>query len=421
MRRQAECTGESNKRRVAVIGTGHRGAGTWGRELLATCGDVVDLVGLCDSNSLRLSPRAGRHRDRLCRFSPILAPCWPKAGPTPSWSARRTARMTITSCRRWRPASTSSPRSRWRRRAEKCRTHSRRRTPHRPPRRCRVQLPFRADRASRQGTAALRRDRRRRVGRFPLVSRRTARHGLFPPLARRAREFRQPVRAQGDASFRSAQLVSRARSRRRCSRAARSCISAATARFAASAAAPARTRAPATITSTSAKKPWLDMLYEVPSEEDGYFRDACVFREEIDIPDTMSAAMLYQQRRAGLVLAQHLHADRGLRRSPSTAIAGRIEVHHRERQPWNTPDHDEIVVMRNFGARRTHSRSAPERAVTSAAIRRCRRCCSSRASRPARAKRRRVRRCDLGPLRGRGGREHEAGAPVKVRPLLEGG
>ena len=42
------------KRRVALIGTGHRGAGTWGRELLVNCGDVVDLVGLCDSNALRL-------------------------------------------------------------------------------------------------------------------------------------------------------------------------------------------------------------------------------------------------------------------------------------------------------------------------------------------------------------------------------
>ena len=42
------------KRRVALIGTGHRGAGTWGKELLANCGELVDLVGLCDSNSLRL-------------------------------------------------------------------------------------------------------------------------------------------------------------------------------------------------------------------------------------------------------------------------------------------------------------------------------------------------------------------------------
>jgi predicted dehydrogenase len=39
--------------------------------------------------------------------------------------------------------------------------------------------------------------------------------------------------------------------------------------------------------------PWLDMLYEAPSREDGYFRDACVFRQDIDIPDTMSAAILY--------------------------------------------------------------------------------------------------------------------------------
>ena len=42
------------------------------------------------------------------------------------------------------------------------------------------------------------------------------------------------------------------------------------------------------------RDPWLDMLYEDPSREDGYFRDACVFREEIDIPDTMSAAILYE-------------------------------------------------------------------------------------------------------------------------------
>jgi len=52
---------KSAKRRVAVIGTGHRGAGTWGRELLATCGDWVELVALCDSNKLRLS----RARDAI--------------------------------------------------------------------------------------------------------------------------------------------------------------------------------------------------------------------------------------------------------------------------------------------------------------------------------------------------------------------
>ena len=43
------------KRRVAIVGTGHRGAGTWGRELLASCGKWVELVGLADVNPLRLA------------------------------------------------------------------------------------------------------------------------------------------------------------------------------------------------------------------------------------------------------------------------------------------------------------------------------------------------------------------------------
>jgi predicted dehydrogenase len=45
---------DGQKRRVALAGTGHRGAGTCGRELIANCGDWVDIVGLCDSNPMRL-------------------------------------------------------------------------------------------------------------------------------------------------------------------------------------------------------------------------------------------------------------------------------------------------------------------------------------------------------------------------------
>ena len=39
------------------------------------------------------------------------------------------------------------------------------------------------------------------------------------------------------------------------------------------------------------RDPVLEMLYEAPSHEDGYVRDACVFRDEIDIPDTMAATI----------------------------------------------------------------------------------------------------------------------------------
>jgi predicted dehydrogenase len=45
----------TNKRRVAIVGTGHRGAGTWGRDVPTTCAEHVALVGLSDLNPARLA------------------------------------------------------------------------------------------------------------------------------------------------------------------------------------------------------------------------------------------------------------------------------------------------------------------------------------------------------------------------------
>src|SRR5436190_7629378 len=42
------------RRRVALIGTGHRGASTWGRDLLAGFRASIEFVGLADQNALRL-------------------------------------------------------------------------------------------------------------------------------------------------------------------------------------------------------------------------------------------------------------------------------------------------------------------------------------------------------------------------------
>ncbi|SHL78428.1 Gfo/Idh/MocA family protein [Hymenobacter psychrotolerans] len=44
----------AKKRRVAMVGTGHRGTGMWGTQLLKEHGDVIEFVGLCDSNKGRL-------------------------------------------------------------------------------------------------------------------------------------------------------------------------------------------------------------------------------------------------------------------------------------------------------------------------------------------------------------------------------
>ena len=45
----------TNKRRLAIVGTGHRGAGTWGRDAPAAAADEVELIGLSDTNPARLA------------------------------------------------------------------------------------------------------------------------------------------------------------------------------------------------------------------------------------------------------------------------------------------------------------------------------------------------------------------------------
>ncbi len=93
---------------------------------------------------------------------------------------------------------------------------------------------------------------------------------------------------------------------------------------------------------------YLSSLFEDPSEVDGYFRDACVFREDIDVPDTMVAAIRY---RNGVQVSYSLNAFMPLE-GHYIAIngrKGRIEMRQHERQPWSVPPADEIVVMPNSG------------------------------------------------------------------------
>jgi predicted dehydrogenase len=43
------------KKRLALVGTGHRGTGFWGRTVVENYSDVVEFVGLCDNNPGRLA------------------------------------------------------------------------------------------------------------------------------------------------------------------------------------------------------------------------------------------------------------------------------------------------------------------------------------------------------------------------------
>jgi predicted dehydrogenase len=97
----------------------------------------------------------------------------------------------------------------------------------------------------------------------------------------------------------------------------------------------------------AAADPWLNALYIGPSEEDGYHRDACVFREDIDIPDTMAATILFQN---GVQASYSLNAFMPIEghHIAFNGTGGRIELRQYEKQPWDMPRHDEILLMRNF-------------------------------------------------------------------------
>ncbi len=47
------------KRKVALVGTGGRGTSLWGKDLLRDFGDLVEMVGLCDINPIRLETAKG--------------------------------------------------------------------------------------------------------------------------------------------------------------------------------------------------------------------------------------------------------------------------------------------------------------------------------------------------------------------------
>jgi predicted dehydrogenase len=94
-------------------------------------------------------------------------------------------------------------------------------------------------------------------------------------------------------------------------------------------------------------------LYADAESEDGYHRDGCVFREDVDIFDTMAALVRY---RSGAILSYSLNAFMPFEgyRLAFNGEKGRLEVRDYERQPF-APDEGTqtaIDLTRNFGTRR---------------------------------------------------------------------
>lgn len=93
----------------------------------------------------------------------------------------------------------------------------------------------------------------------------------------------------------------------------------------------------------------LKALYVDCESEDGYLRDACVFRENIDIYDTMSTQVRYTN---GALLNHSVHTFMPIEgyHLAFNGMKGRLELRQYERQPWKVPPVDEIRLTKNFGA-----------------------------------------------------------------------
>lgn len=91
-------------------------------------------------------------------------------------------------------------------------------------------------------------------------------------------------------------------------------------------------------------------LYAACEDVDGYHRDGCVFREDVDIYDTMSAVIKYSN---GAQMSYSLNAAMPFEgyRLAFNGEKGRLEMRDYERQPWPVEEESEIYLTKSFGKR----------------------------------------------------------------------
>jgi predicted dehydrogenase len=91
-------------------------------------------------------------------------------------------------------------------------------------------------------------------------------------------------------------------------------------------------------------------LYNACESADGYQRDGCVFKEDIDIWDTMNAVVKYSN---GVDMSYSVNTFMPIEGYylAFNGTKGRLEVRDYERQPWPAPAETELAVIKNFGER----------------------------------------------------------------------
>jgi predicted dehydrogenase len=92
-------------------------------------------------------------------------------------------------------------------------------------------------------------------------------------------------------------------------------------------------------------------LYFDNEHYDGYFRDGCVFREDIDIFDKMAVQIRYASK-VQVSYSLTTYSPYEGYRIAFNGTNGRLEAWIKERQPWEEEDGDVIYLTKNFGKRK---------------------------------------------------------------------
>lgn len=95
---------------------------------------------------------------------------------------------------------------------------------------------------------------------------------------------------------------------------------------------------------------WLVDLYIKNQQHDGYLRDGCVWREDIDIFDKMAVQIKYANK-VQVSYSLTTYSPYEGYRIAFNGTKGRLEAWIKERQPWEEEKFDEIHLTTNFGKR----------------------------------------------------------------------
>lgn len=95
---------------------------------------------------------------------------------------------------------------------------------------------------------------------------------------------------------------------------------------------------------------YLKKLYVDNEKYDGYLRDGCVFREEIDSFDKMAVQIRYKNK-VQVSYSLTTYSPYEGYRIAFNGTEGRLEAWIKESQPWEEKSEDELVLVKNFGER----------------------------------------------------------------------